>query len=132
MVKAIRINRTGGPEVLVLAEHPTPTPGPDEVLVRTEAVGVNFIDIYHRRGLYPQPLPMPIGQEGAGVIERIGGAVAALRVGDRVGWCGVPGSYATHVVVDSRCVALLPSSSISLREAAAIPIAPGRFSVPCR
>ncbi|HEX3133592.1 MAG TPA: alcohol dehydrogenase catalytic domain-containing protein, partial [Planctomycetota bacterium] len=96
---AIRPSRTGGPEVLVLAEYPTPTPGPDDVLVRTEAIGVNFIDVYHRRGLYPQPLPIPLGMEGVGIIEQVGAAVTTLRVGERVGWCGASGFYATHVVM---------------------------------
>lgn len=117
---AIRPDRIGGPEVLALAEFLTPTPGPDDVLVRTEAIGVNFIDIYHRRGLYPLPSPLPIGQEGAGVIERVGGAVASLRVGDRVGWCGVPGSYATHVVVPAARAVKVPAGVDSVTAAAAL------------
>lgn len=115
---AIRPDRTGGPEVLLLAEHPTPTPGPDEVLVRTEAIGVNFIDVYHRRGLYPQPSPIPLGQEGAGIIERLGANVTTLRAGARVGWCGVPGSYATHVVVPAAKAVPVPDGVTAASAAA--------------
>lgn len=97
-MQAIRPKQTGGPEVLVLAEVPTPRPGPGEALVRVEAAGLNFIDIYHRTGLYPLPLPLPIGLEGAGTIEEVGGAVTDLQPGARVAWASVPGSYATHIV----------------------------------
>jgi NADPH2:quinone reductase len=90
-MQAIRPKQTGGPEVLQLAEVPTPTPGPTEVLVRVEAAGLNFIDVYHRTGLYPLPLPLPIGLEGAGTVEQVGGAVndrqgrRARRLGLRAG-----------------------------------------------
>jgi NADPH2:quinone reductase len=97
-MQAIRPKQTGGPEVLQLAEAPTPQPGPGEVLVRVQAAGLNFIDIYHRTGLYPLPLPLAIGLEGAGTIENIGNSVSDLKVGDRVAWASVPGSYATHVM----------------------------------
>ena len=117
---AIRPDRTGGPDVLTLTEHPTPAPGPDEVLVHSEAIGVNFIDIYHRRGLYPLPFPLLLGQEGAGVIERVGGAVASLRIGDRVAWCGVPGSYATQVVVPTARAVPIPAGMTSATAAASL------------
>jgi len=115
---AIRPVHTGGPEVLVPADYPTPTPGPDAVLVRTEAIGVNFIDVYHRRGLYPQPLPLPLGLEGAGVIEQLGAGVTTLAVGERIGWCGVPGSYATHVVVPATKAVPVPTGLASTTVAA--------------
>ncbi len=97
-MRAIRPNHTGGPEVLELQEVPTPSPGPSEALVRVEAAGVNYIDVYHRTGLYPLPVPVPIGLEGAGTVERLGDGVRDLRAGQRVAWASVPGSYATHVV----------------------------------
>lgn len=97
-MRAIRPPQTGGPELLELQELPTPTPGPAEALVRVEAAGVNYIDVYHRTGLYPLPLPLPMGLEGAGTVEAVGDGVRGIRIGDRVAWAGVPGSYATHVV----------------------------------
>jgi NADPH:quinone reductase len=96
---AIRPVQPGGPEVLAIDTYANPVPGPDEILVTTEAIGVNYIDVYHRSGRYPQSTPIPLGQEGAGVIAEVGMGVTNLRVGERVAWCGVPGSYATLVVV---------------------------------
>jgi NADPH:quinone reductase len=97
-MRAIRPKQTGGPEELVLEEIPTPAPSANQALVRVEAAGVNYIDVYHRTGLYPLPLPLPIGLEGAGTIEEVGDAVRELRVGQRVAWASAPGSYATHLV----------------------------------
>ncbi len=95
MTHAIRINETGGPEVLRWEELALPEPGPGEARVRHHAVGLNFIDIYHRSGLYPLPLPSGIGLEGAGVVEAVGSGVAELRPGDRVAYAGGPvGAYA--------------------------------------
>ncbi|RTH04762.1 NADPH:quinone reductase, partial [Thermus scotoductus] len=68
-MKAVRVHQTGGPEVLALEDLPTPEPGPGEVLVKLLAIGVNYIDTYKRRGLYPMPLPFTLGEEGAGVVE---------------------------------------------------------------
>ena len=76
---AMRPKQTGGPELLQLAEFSTPQPGPTEVLVRVEAAGVNYIDVYHLTGLYSLPLPLPIGLEGAGTIEQVGGEVKEHR-----------------------------------------------------
>lgn len=97
-MKAIRPKTTGGPELLDLEDFATPAPDPPEVLVRVDVAGVNFIDVYHRTGLYPSPLPLPIGLEGSGTVEKVGGGAHELRVGDRVAWAGVPGSYASHVI----------------------------------
>ncbi|WP_437682537.1 quinone oxidoreductase family protein [Sorangium sp. So ce131] len=94
---AIRPKSAGGPEVMTLEEHPTPAPGPGEALVRVEAAGVNFIDIYQRSGQYKLDLPIPLGLEGAGRVEAVGPGVAEVREGDVVAWTGIPGSYATHV-----------------------------------
>jgi NADPH2:quinone reductase len=97
---AIRPDHTGGPEVMTLVELATPVPGPGQALVRVTAAGVNFIDVYQRSGQYPVPLPIPLGSEGAGVVEALGGGSpdAPVTVGERVAWAGVPGSYATHVL----------------------------------
>jgi NADPH2:quinone reductase len=109
-MQAIRPRQTGGPEVLQLEDVPTPQPGPDQALVRVEAAGLNFIDIYHRTGLYPLPLPMPLGLEGVGTIEQVGSAVADLRLGDRVAWASVPGSYATHIVAPAERLVSVPDN----------------------
>ena len=109
-MKAIRPKQVGGPEQLQLDDFPTPAPGPSEVLVRVAAAGVNYIDIYHRTGLYPLPLPLAIGLEGAGTVEQVGSSVRELRVGDRVAWCGVPGSYASHVVASAERLVPVPDN----------------------
>ena len=96
---AIRPQAPGGPEVLTLAEVETPAPGPGEVLIRIEAAGVNFIDIYQRSGQYKVPTPIALGLEGAGVVEALGEGAAGVAVGERVAWASGPGSYATHVVI---------------------------------
>ena len=88
-MRAIRVDSHGGPEVLKLAELDEPAPGPGELLVRVEAAGLNFIDVYHRTGLYPNPLPFTPGLEGAGVVVDVGKEVAVFRAGGRVAWTGV-------------------------------------------
>ncbi len=107
-MQAIRISQHGGPEVLRLEELPTPTPGPGQLLVRLEAAGVNFIDVYQRAGQYKVPLPYGMGIEGAGVVEAAGDG-SEFATGARVAWTGVPGSYATHALVPAdRAVSLPP------------------------
>lgn len=100
-MRTIQVERYGGPEVLVVREAPEPVPGPGQALVRIEAVGVNFIDVYHRTGRYPIPTPFVPGQEGAGVVVALGeGAGAAgIAVGDRVAWANQLGSYAELALV---------------------------------
>ncbi|MTV41351.1 quinone oxidoreductase family protein [Duganella radicis] len=94
MVKAIRMNRVGGPEVMELVDIDLPPPGPGEVRMRHEAIGLNYIDVYHRTGLYPQPLPGALGVEGAGVVEEVGEGVTEFQPGDRVAYGGRPlGAY---------------------------------------
>ncbi len=88
-MKAIRITKTGGPEVLEVQEIELPPPGRGEVRVRHTVIGVNFIDTYHRSGLYPAPLPATLGGEAAGVVEAVGEGVSGLKPGDRVGYCTV-------------------------------------------
>ncbi|MCC6611154.1 MAG: quinone oxidoreductase [Burkholderiales bacterium] len=93
--KAIRFHKTGGPEVLVLEELQVADPGPGQVRVRNHAVGLNYIDTYHRSGLYTVELPSGIGQEGAGVVEAVGPGVTAVKAGDRVAYATQPlGAYA--------------------------------------
>ena len=98
-MRAIRVAETGGPEALRLEEIPVPDPGPGEARVRVEYAGVNFIDVYHRTGLYPKDLPFTPGVEGAGVVEAVGRDVDHLEVGQRVAWAMAPGAYAEAVVV---------------------------------
>ena len=108
-MRAIRIQQFGGPEAMGLEELPTPKPGDGQALVRIEAAGVNFIDVYQRAGLYKNPLPYGLGLEGAGVVEAVGAGVTTVRVGDRVAWTGIPGSYATHNVVPADKLVTLPA-----------------------
>jgi NADPH2:quinone reductase len=120
-MKAIRPKQVGGPEVLSLEDLPTPAPGAKQVLVRVEASGVNYIDVYHRTGLYPLPLPLSIGLEGAGTVEKLGDGVSELRIGDRVAWAGVPGSYASHLVAPVDRLLPVPAG-LSSETAAALPL----------
>jgi NADPH2:quinone reductase len=105
-MKAIRIAQNGGPEVIALADVPTPEPGANEVRVRHHAIGVNFIDTYHRTGLYKNPLPSGLGLEAAGVVDAVGAGVTRFKRGDRIGYCsGSIGAYAeAHVVNETRAV----------------------------
>lgn len=107
-MRAIQISSHGGPEVLTPAEVNVPTPGPGEVLVRTRAIGVNYIDTYFREGIYERELPFIPGSEGAGVIEAVGEGTRDLVVGDRVAWCQVPESYAEYVVAPAESVVTVP------------------------
>lgn len=118
-MKAVRIHENGGAEVLRYEEVPTPAPGAGEALVKIEAVGVNFIDIYFRQGLYKATLPITLGQEAAGVVESVGPGVTEVRPGDRVAYAGVLGSYAEHAVVSAARLVTLPAG-VDARSAAAV------------
>ena len=118
-MKAIQIRETGGPEVLTLADIPTPSPKSGEVLIRVHASGVNFIDIYYREGRYKAELPIVDGQEGAGVVESVGEGVEGFKSGDRVAWCNVVGSYAEYAVVPAAKVVKVPDA-LDLKLAAAV------------
>ena len=102
-MRAIRFTRTGGPEVLELGDVARPEPAPGQILIRNEAVGVNFIDTYHRTGLYPVPkLPSPIGQEGAGVVQAVGAGVTRFKPGERAAYAmGSLGAYAEYKTVSA-------------------------------
>ncbi len=120
MVKAIRMHQHGGPEVLRWEEVDPGTPGPGEALVRHEAVGLNYIDVYHRSGLYPLPtLPATPGMEAAGVVEAIGPEVVEVAVGDRVAYAGVPpGAYAEKRRIPAHRLVQLPAGISALQAAA--------------
>jgi NADPH2:quinone reductase len=110
-MQAIRFQATGGPEVLEVADLPPPAAGPGEVLVRHTAIGVNYIDTYHRSGIYPAALPGVPGMEAAGIVEAVGPGVSHVRVGERVVYFApAPGSYATHRAVGARFVVPLPDA----------------------
>jgi NADPH:quinone reductase len=110
-MKAIKIERFGDPDTMQLGDAPIGDPGPGEVRVRHHACGINFIDIYHRTGLYPIPLPSGVGVEGAGVVEAVGPGVSHLAVGDRVGYAArSPGSYAEARVLPAIPVVKLPDA----------------------
>jgi NADPH:quinone reductase len=98
-MKAVRFSTTGGPEVLEVVDIDPPTPGPGQVLVDVEFAGVNFIDTYHRSGLYPMPLPSGNGLEGVGTIVALGEGVTERQVGQRIAWADTVGSYAEQVAV---------------------------------
>lgn len=119
-MKAIRFDKTGGPEVLHLADVATAEPGAGEIRVRNHACGINFIDTYHRGGLYPLTMPSGLGQEAAGVVDAIGAGVTRFKQGDRVAYCSGPiGAYAeAHVVKAERAVKLPDAISFDVAAAA--------------
>lgn len=118
--RAIRLHETGGPEKLRWETVTLPPPAADEALVRVTAAGLNFIDVYHRTGLYPLPLPATLGLEGAGVVEQVGGAVENVKVGDAVGYCVAGlGAYAENRVVKADRLIPLPAN-VSPEQAAAM------------
>jgi NADPH2:quinone reductase len=118
--KAIRIGAHGGPEVMSLVEVDVPDPGPDEVRIRQKAIGLNFIDIYYRTGLYANPLPHGLGFEGAGVVDAVGSNVRFLKEGDRVAYPqGTIGAYSEIRTMPAATVVKLPEK-ISFEEGAAV------------
>ncbi|MDH5305722.1 MAG: alcohol dehydrogenase catalytic domain-containing protein, partial [Myxococcales bacterium] len=108
--RAITVHETGGANVLQLETRELPAPGAGEVQLRVSAIGVNFIDVYFRTGLYPRPLPFVPGLEGAGVIERLGPDVEALEPGARVAWASVPGSYAERLIARAADLVRIPDA----------------------
>jgi len=118
-MKAIRIQQTGGPEVLHYVELPTPEPKAGEVVVNIAAAGVNFIDVYHREGRYAAKLPFTPGQEAAGTISALGSNVSGWNVGDRVAYTNVMGGYAEYAAVPSDKLIRIPDG-LSERDAAAV------------
>jgi NADPH2:quinone reductase len=117
---AIEIEHTGGPEVLSLVEKPQPSPGPGEVLIKAEAIGVNFVDTYFRSGLYPHDLPFILGAEVAGTVAAVGDGVTAPRVDDRVATADAVGAYAEYCIARADVVASVPDAVTTDVAAAAI------------
>lgn len=118
-MKAIQIANPGGPESLRLVEIERPIPAPNQVLIEVRAIGVNYVDIYYREGIYPAALPLTPGQEGAGVIVEVGDQVEKFRVGDQVAWCMYLGAYAEYAVVPEYHLVHFPAT-IDFEQAAAI------------
>ena len=107
-MKAIQVSQVGGPEVLTFVDLPTPEPKLNEAVVQIKAAGVNFIDVYVREGRYPAPLPLVMGQEGAGIVTAVGADVSNVRLGDRVAYCGVLGSYAEYAAAPAERLVHIP------------------------
>lgn len=118
-MKAVRVHSVGGPEVLDIQDVPQPTPGPGQALIHVEAAGVNFIDVYHRTGLYPRDLPMTPGVEAAGTVTAVGSGVSTVQTGARVAACDVIGAYAEYALVAADRLVPLPDR-LSTRTAAAV------------
>ncbi|WP_133598801.1 quinone oxidoreductase family protein [Tepidicella xavieri] len=120
MTRAVQIDQPGGPEQMRIVQVPVGEPGPGEVRIRHHAIGLNFIDVYQRSGLYPLPMPLRLGMEGAGVIEAVGEGVSHLRVGDRAAYASQPpGSYCDARVMPAMNVCRLPDA-IAFEEGAAM------------
>jgi NADPH2:quinone reductase len=117
-MKAIVITQTGGPEVLAYTDAETPAPKAGEAVIKTRAIGVNFIDVYHRTGLYPLPLPFTPGTEAAGTVEAVGDGVSEVAVGDRVAYAMARGSYAEYAAVPASRLVKIPEG-LSFDDAAA-------------
>ena len=117
---AIEVGHTGGPEVLSHVEKSRPSPGPGEVLIKAEAIGVNFVDTYFRSGLYPHELPFILGAEAAGTVAAVGEGVTAPRVGEKVATADAVGAYAEYCVAPADVVASVPDAVASDVAAAAI------------
>lgn len=118
-MKAVRVHKYGGPEVLTLEEIPIPEPKAGEARVKIEAIGVNYIDIYQRTGLYPLQTPFTLGTEGAGIVDAVGPNVTEVKKGERVGYASIPGSYAEYAIVPAARLVPIPSN-IDARSAAAL------------
>src|SRR3984885_9982835 len=111
-MKAIRFEKTGGTEVLQYVNYDLPAPGPGQIRIKHTAIGVNFIDTYHRSGLYPLPLPSGLGSEAAGVVEAIGPGVTGVRPDDRVAYAGgPPGSYAEARLLPASVLVPIPDEA---------------------
>lgn len=117
-MKAIRVHTPGGPEAMKLEEVPAPAPAAGQALVKLEACGVNYIDVYFRTGQYKAPLPLTPGMEGAGTITAVGAGVTDVKVGDRVAWTGIIGSYAQMLAVPADRLVALPDK-LSFKDGAA-------------
>ena len=118
-MNAVRVHKYGGPEVLTLEEMPVPEPKAGEARVKIEAIGVNYIDVYQRTGLYPLQTPFTLGTEGAGIVDAVGPNVTEVKKGERVGYAMIPGSYAEYAIVPAARLVPIPPN-IDARSAAAL------------
>lgn len=119
-MKAIQVKQNGGPEVLQLVELPAPQPKANEAVVKIAAAGVNFIDTYQREGRYKVALPFTLGQEGAGTITAVGAEAKAVKIGDRVAWTGILGSYAEYAAVPAERLVAIPQGVSDQQAASAM------------
>jgi NADPH2:quinone reductase len=119
-MKAIQVQKTGGPEVLTLVDLPVPRPKPNEVVVKIDAAGVNFIDVYFREGRYPSALPFVDGQEAAGTVTEVGAEVKTLKPGDRVAYTGILGAYAEYSAVPADRLVRVPDGITDQQAGAAM------------
>jgi NADPH2:quinone reductase len=117
---AIEVTETGGPEVLKYVDKPQPSPRPGEVLIKAEAIGVNFVDTYFRSGSYPHKLPFVLGAEVGGMVAAVGDGVTTVRAGDRVATADAIGAYAEYCVAPADVVASVPDGVSTDVAAAAI------------
>lgn len=118
-MRSIHVTQAGGPQVMTMVEIPEPEPGPDQVLIKVAASGVNFIDIYVREGRYGHALPLTPGQEGAGTVVKLGSAVEGIAIGDRVAWCSILGTYAEFALAPAERVVPIPAR-VTFEDAAAV------------
>jgi NADPH:quinone reductase len=119
-MKAIQVKQAGGPEAMELVDLPMAQPKPNEAVVKLAASGVNFVDVYFREGRYPAPLPLVLGQEGAGVVTAVGAEVKSVKPGDRVAWAGLLGSYAEYAAMDADRLVPIPPGVTEQQAAAAM------------
>src|SRR6202023_284372 len=119
-MKAIQVKQAGGPEAMELADLPVPQPKANEAVVKLAASGVNFIDVYFREGRYKAPLPVVLGQEGAGTVTAVGAEVTALKIGDRVAWSGLQGSYAEYASIAADRLVPVPAGMTDQQASAAM------------
>ena len=119
-MKAVRIHTPGGPEVLTYEDVPEPRPKAGEAVVKVDAAGLNYIDVYYRSGLYKAELPMTLGMEAGGVVTAVGPNVTEVKVGDKVAYTGVPGAYAQYAAVPAQRLVTLPAGVSTKQGAAAM------------
>jgi NADPH2:quinone reductase len=119
-MKAIQVKQAGGPEAMELVDLPIAQPKPNEAVVKLAASGVNFVDVYFREGRYQAPLPLVLGQEGAGVVTAVGAEVKSVKPGDRVAWASLLGSYAEYAAMDADRLVPIPPGVTEQRAAAAM------------
>jgi NADPH2:quinone reductase len=119
-MKAVRVHAPGGPEVLKFEDVPEPTPKPGEAVVKVDAAGLNYIDVYQRSGLYKLDMPLTLGLEAGGTVTAIGQGVTEVKVGDKVAYTGVPGAYAQYAAVPAARLVVLPQGVSTKQGAAAM------------